>query len=78
MCQEIKGAKPNFYIVNSKDDVKNHVAQLIRKYTDEGIKKNQIVILTMKTIETSVLTNLTHLDWFNLYSFSYHIFLIIS
>lgn len=59
MRQEIKGAKPNFYIVNSKDDVKNHVAQLIRKYTDEGIKKNQIVILTMKTIETSVLANLT-------------------
>lgn len=59
MRQEIKGTKPNFYIVNSADDVRTQVAQLIRKYTDEGIKKNQIVILTMKTTETSVLANYT-------------------
>lgn len=55
MRQEVQGSKPNFYIVNTVDEVKNYVTQLIRKYTDEGIKKKQIVILTMKTIETSVL-----------------------
>lgn len=63
---DIAGKKPNFYIASSRDELFKNIATLIRFYTDNGIKKKQIVILTVKTEETSALADATSVG-------SYHI-----
>lgn len=54
MRLEVAGSKPNLYINQSKDQVFRNITKLIRKYTDSGIQKKDIVILTVKTEDSSI------------------------
>lgn len=56
MRVDVLGAKPNLYINHSKEQLLNNITKLIRKFTDSGVKKKDIVILTVKTEETSILS----------------------
>lgn len=51
----IDGSLPYYYRAESQKQLINWLEQRIRYYTDEGVKKNQITIITTKTIETSIL-----------------------
>lgn len=66
MRENVLGNKPNFYIVKTTDAVKDTVSSVIRKYTDNGFKQKQIVILTVKTLETSVLTGIDFVGSYHL------------
>ena len=55
MAFEISGKKPRFYIEQSKESLSSRLAAIIREYTDSGIALKQIVIVTVKTLESSVL-----------------------
>lgn len=55
MRREIDGIKPTFMIANDKDTILNNISDTIRKYTNNGINRSQIVILTTKTTEKSFL-----------------------
>lgn len=68
MRTEILGEKPTLYITPSKDAVPMIIAALIRRYTHAGLQKKQIVILTVKTEETSVLQGLTSVGTYRLSS----------
>lgn len=52
---DVLGQKPNFYITNSKTELICTLSSIIKKYIASGIKKNQIVILTAKTEDSSIL-----------------------
>lgn len=68
MRLEVAGSKPNFYINQSKGQVLENIAKLIRKYTDNGIQKKDIVILTVKTEESSILTGISSVGNYKLSS----------
>ena len=55
MRLDITGTKPNLYINQSKEQLCENISKLIRKYTGNGLQKKDIVILTVKTEETSIL-----------------------
>ncbi len=55
MRREITGEKPNFFVVASVDELKEVLGKLIRKYTSNGFKRNQIVVLTDKREDASLL-----------------------
>ena len=59
MRLDVLGTKPNFFINHSKEQLFNNISKLIRKYTDSGIQKKDIVILTVKTEEMSLLSGLS-------------------
>lgn len=56
MRLDVAGSKPSLYINRTKEQLCNNVSKLIRKYTDNGIQKKDIVILTLKTEESSILS----------------------
>lgn len=49
------GKTPNFYIINDEQNHTSKIKELVSKYIDAGIPANQIVILTAKTEERSIL-----------------------
>lgn len=55
------GKTPGFYLMSSTADVLSKLAELIRKYMDAGIPMEQITILTAKTEERSILSELSQL-----------------
>ena len=55
MRMDIPGGKPNFHIVGSKEQLLERIDKIIRSYTAKGMQKKQVVILTAKTEETSIL-----------------------
>jgi len=57
MRVDIPGSKPNFHITRSKDQLCERIHSIIRNYTDNGLLKKQIVLLTAKTEESSLLRN---------------------
>ena len=59
MRLEVAGAKPQFVLNKSNDQAFDSIAKLIRKYTDEGLSKKDIVILTVKTEDSSILSGIT-------------------
>lgn len=59
MRVDIPGNKPNLYLNTTREQVCENISKLIRKYTDGGLKKREIVILTVKTEESSILSGLT-------------------
>lgn len=65
---EVIGQKPNFYITRSINELANTIANIIKKYIDSGIEKKQIVLLTAKTTETSLLANLSSVGNYRLVS----------
>jgi DNA helicase IV len=68
MRLDVAGSKPNFYINCSCNQVCDNISKLIRKYTDNGIQKKGIVILTVKTEENSVLSGLSSIGSYKLAS----------
>lgn len=57
MRKDIPGDKPNLYISSSVNAAIERITSTIRTYTNAGLKKSDIVILTVKTMETSILAN---------------------
>lgn len=55
MRLEVYGTKPELFINQSSEQLYDNIAKLIRKYTDCGIQKRDMVILTVKTEDTSIL-----------------------
>ncbi|RRD63899.1 nuclease-related domain-containing DEAD/DEAH box helicase [Fretibacterium sp. OH1220_COT-178] len=68
MRKDILGQRPSFYIVDDNESAKRKIAALIREYTDHGMQQKQIVILTQKTLETSILTGCTSVGNYKLKS----------
>lgn len=68
MRLDVTGSKPNLYINQSKNQVCDNIIKLIRKYTDSGIQKKDIVILTVKTEDNSVLSGMTSIGNYKLSS----------
>lgn len=52
---KVEGNPPYFYNLNSNLELFEKISKNIRNFTEEGIQKNQIVILTVKTLERSLL-----------------------
>lgn len=57
MRLEVAGDKPTITLENSVENAISTIATIIRKYTDSGIQRKDIVILTAKTEERSFLFN---------------------
>ena len=53
----ISGQKPTLFFAKSKEEALLNIAEEIRHYTEQGLKKKQIVILTLKTEEDSILAD---------------------
>jgi len=53
----LQGIKPNLCIAETAERARARIAERIRYYTDQGLKQKDIVILTVKTMETSLLAN---------------------
>ncbi len=68
MRQEIIGEKPKFHILRTKEEAISSIGSIIRSYTDEGIKKEQIVILTVRNTTTSILNGLSSVAGYRLCS----------
>lgn len=66
MRREIPGQKPNLYIEKGKPEVYDRISEIIRKYTDEGIERKDIVILTLKKEKDSILSNTTSVGHYHL------------
>lgn len=66
MRQEVLGIKPCFYIAQTKQDAIIKISLLIRNYIQNGLTQKQIVILTTKTIETSILSGMTSVGSYRL------------
>lgn len=68
MRREIDGQKPSFYITKDQEHLLVKMAEIIRKYTDNGVLKKQITILTVKTEETSVLSGINNIGTYHITS----------
>lgn len=68
MRLEVAGTKPQFFINKSREQLRNNISKLIRKYTDSGIQRKDIVILTVKTEENSILSGLSSVGCYRLSS----------
>ncbi|MBF7030179.1 nuclease-related domain-containing DEAD/DEAH box helicase [Staphylococcus kloosii] len=55
----IDGKEPYYFKAESQQQLINWLEKRIRAFTNEGVKKSQITIITTKTIETSVLNDVT-------------------
>lgn len=56
---QIDGSIPYYFKAENQTQLINWLEQRIRYYTDEGVKKNQITIITTKTIESSILNGIS-------------------
>lgn len=65
---DVEGIKPNLYLSYSSESYKNTLIKIIRHYTDNGLEKNDIVILTVKTEESSNLSNMSSIGPYKLSS----------
>lgn len=63
---DIPGRKPNLYILKTNNEYLDTVSKLIRSYTDQGFTKDKIVILTCKTRESSILSDVTSVGSYRL------------
>lgn len=66
MRVDIPGGKPTFHITNSKDQLCERIDRIIRNYTDNGLMKKQIVLLTAKTEEASILYGVSSIGSYHL------------
>lgn len=57
--ENVLGVKPTFHIIRSHDKLISALSDIISKYVENGISKNDIVLLTIKTEDTSLLKNTT-------------------
>ncbi|MBN2455167.1 MAG: AAA family ATPase [Sedimentisphaerales bacterium] len=68
MRLDMLGDKPKLYITHSSEDALEQLSKSIRYYTDNGIKKRDIVILTVKTEENSILSGISSIGSYHLTS----------
>ena len=66
MRLDVTGAKPQLFINQSKEQLCESISKLIRKYTDNGIRKKDIVILTVKTEESSILNGVLSIEGYRI------------
>ncbi len=66
MRSEVIGHKPSMYLGSNTQQICECIAKLIRQYTDNGITKKDIVILTTKTEDTSCLSGLSSIGSYHL------------
>lgn len=57
----VQGPKPKLYACKDETEVKSHVKALIKTFREGGLKPHEIAILSMETIEKSVLQNIEQL-----------------
>lgn len=62
----LDGQKPCFYLAQTQKELLQCLSGIIRGYTDHGLKQKQIVILTVKTEETSLLKNVSTIGSYHL------------
>src|SRR5699024_7610519 len=55
---KIDGKQPYFYNLNSTSKLIDKIDESIRNFTEEGIQRKQIVILTVKTFDKSILKDI--------------------
>jgi len=55
---KIGGKHPYFYNLNSTSELIDKIDESIRNFTEEGIQRKQIVILTVKTFDKSILKDI--------------------
>ena len=68
MRVDVPGSKPNLYLNATREQVCENISKLIRRYTDTGLTKKDIVILTVKTEEASILAGLSSVGNYKLSS----------
>ena len=66
MGKAIEGQKPRLVMMKTGMHVADEIARLIKGYTEAGFRKNQIVILTLKTEQTSILGGLNSVGGYKL------------
>jgi DNA helicase IV len=57
MRRDVIGQTPNFYVAGDDEKALSLISDIIRGYTDNGVQRKQIVILTTKKESNSILTN---------------------
>lgn len=62
----VLGIRPNFYISRSKEQCILNLSQVITRYIESGIYTKDIVILTLKTEETSILGAINYIGNYKL------------
>lgn len=66
MRVDIPGQKPTMHLTQNIDDARQTIGNIIRNYTRQGIQKKQIVILTVKTEEASLLSGVSSVAGYTL------------
>ena len=59
MRLDVPGQKPTMYLSRNIEDAQQTIGSVIHNYTQQGIQKKQIVILTVKTEDTSILSGVS-------------------
>lgn len=57
MKSDVPGEKPTLYISKTKVEACERISKIIRQCTDRGLKRSDIVILTVKTEESSIFSD---------------------
>ena len=68
MRLDIPGQKPTMYLSQNAEDACQTIGAIIRGYTQQGIQKRQIAILTVKTEEKSILSGVASVGGYPLVS----------
>ena len=68
MRLDIPGQKPTMYLSRNTEDAHQTIVSIIRNYTQQGIQKKQIVVLTVKTEDTSILSGISSVGGYPLVS----------
>lgn len=68
MRLDIPGQKPTMYLSRNTEDAHQTIGSIIRNYTQQGIQKKQIVVLTVKTEDTSILSGISSVGGYPLVS----------
>ena len=66
MRVDIPGQKPTMHLTQNIDDSRQTIGNIIRNYTRQGIQKKQIVILTVKTEDASLLSGVSSVAGYTL------------
>ena len=66
LAEDIIGNKPIMKITDDPDMILKLIGETIRGYTDKGLNKKQIVILTLKTIAKSILSGRDSVEGYRL------------
>ena len=65
---DVNGEKPSIFTVKDRDECFQTIPRIIRRYTDNGMLKKDIVILTMQTESSSILANTKSIGSYKLVS----------